>query len=114
MKDLEDAINSLEAWEAKESGASEVGKAPEKELVGTVEQFFERINVVAIKLNGTLKVGDVIEIGDDEEAVRQRISSMQINRENVEEAGEGDSVGIKLNYRVAEGREVYKMASQHR
>ena len=108
--DLDDAMASQEAWEAKERGMGRPPAAPaaeDKELVGSVEQYFDRLGVVAIRLSGQLKVGDIIEIGDEEEAVRQRVSSMQINRKDVSEAGEGDSVGIKLKHRVDEGCEVY-------
>ena len=108
MNDLDSAINSLEAWEAKERGGSRPVRS-NKVLIGVVDQFFERINVAALQLKGTLKVGDIIEIGTEEEAIRQRVFSMQINRENIQEASEGDSVGIKLNYSVPVGSSVYKM-----
>ncbi|MDE1851148.1 MAG: translation elongation factor-like protein [Candidatus Micrarchaeota archaeon] len=78
-------------------------------MIGTVEEFFDRINVAAVKLTQSLKVGDVIEVGNEEEAVRQKVSSMQIDRNDVEEAGGGDSVGIKLNHKVPLGSEVYKI-----
>lgn len=78
-------------------------------IVGKVEQFYEKISVAAISLSAGLKVGDVIEIGDDEEAVRQRISSMQIERVDVPEAKEGDAIGVKLKYKVPIGSDVYKM-----
>ncbi|MDE1846232.1 MAG: translation elongation factor-like protein [Candidatus Micrarchaeota archaeon] len=78
-------------------------------LIGSVEGFFSKINVVAIKLSGDLKVGDLIEIGDEESSVKQRISSMQIDRHDVQSASAGDSVGIKLNYKVSEGSSVYRV-----
>lgn len=117
MDDLDDAMANVEELEARErraAGISESGgkgssSANNKELVGEVEEFFSKIKVVAIKLNAPLRVGDVIEIGDDEEAVRQRISSMQINREDVDEASGGESVGIKIKYSLPPGRNVYKM-----
>ncbi|MDE1850449.1 MAG: translation elongation factor-like protein [Candidatus Micrarchaeota archaeon] len=80
-----------------------------KAHIGTVEHFFDKINVAAIKLIGPLKVGDIIEIGDEESAVREKIRSMQIDREDVERAGEGDSIGIKLGHKVAAGSRVYRI-----
>jgi len=109
MNDLDSAINSLEAWEEKERGGPKQGAQSQKVLIGVVDQFFDRINVAALELKGTLKVGDIIEIGTDEEAIRQRVSSMQINRENIEVASQGDSVGIKLNHAVTVGSSVYRM-----
>ncbi len=107
--DLDSAMDSLNAMEERDSPRTDSVSAGRKEEIGVVEDFFDKIGVVAINLAGTLSVGDVIEIGDDEEAVRQKVASMQINRENVESAGEGDSVGIKLKYRVNPGLSVYKI-----
>lgn len=109
MRDLDSAIENLEAWEAKERGQNAPAPNQNKVLVGKVEQFFDRIGVVAISLSSDLKVGDIIEIGDEEDAVRQKISSMQINREDVEEAAEGDSVGIKLKHPVSVDSAVYRI-----
>ncbi|MDE1869656.1 MAG: translation elongation factor-like protein [Candidatus Micrarchaeota archaeon] len=100
-------MNSIE--EREQYSRSPRQAAKEKELIGTVEGFFSKINVVAIKLSSPLKVGETIEIGDEESSVKQKILSMQIDRQDVMEAAAGDSVGIKLNYKVAEGSSVYRL-----
>jgi translation initiation factor IF-2 len=41
--------------------------------------------------------------------VRQRVSSMQIERKDVGEANAGDSVGIKVDTHVPVGSKVYKL-----
>ncbi|HVA83210.1 MAG TPA: hypothetical protein VNF06_03540 [Candidatus Aquilonibacter sp.] len=102
-----DVMNSFEEREQYSRSPKQVSS--EKMLIGTVEGFFSKINVVAIKLSSPLKVGDTIEIGDEESSVKQRISSMQIDRQDVSEAAAGESVGIKLNYKVAEGSSVYRL-----
>ncbi|MCL4365270.1 MAG: hypothetical protein M1569_01900 [Candidatus Marsarchaeota archaeon] len=109
MRDLDSAIENLEAWEAKEKGNAEPTMVSNRVLIGRVEQFFEKIGVMAITLESDLKVGDIIEIGNYEEAVRQKISSMQIDKKDVAEAGRGNDVGIKLKYRVSAGSEVYRI-----
>ncbi|MDE1825790.1 MAG: hypothetical protein KGH61_04575 [Candidatus Micrarchaeota archaeon] len=110
-EDLDNAMEVQEAYEARETGGSATSAhAPRaKRLIGTVEHFFDKIEVVAIKLDAELKVGDMIEIGDEESSVRQRISSMQIDRVDVELAGAGDAVGIKLNHKVHPGTNVYRL-----
>lgn len=109
-EDLDNAMEVMDAYEAREQGSMpQRVDSHTKSLIGTVEHFFDKINVVAIKLSAPLKVGDVIEIGDEESAVREKISSMQINRQDVEIASEGDSVGIKLKHKVELGSSVYKM-----
>jgi|GEM_PF-1437104 len=87
------------------------GQAEKQKIrIGFVEKYYQRLGVAAIKIeNNFLKIDDIIEIGNEEEAVRQRISSMQINRVNVESAKSGDSVGVSLKYSVKEGSDVYKV-----
>ena len=121
MADLDNVMDVLNSLEEKENRArtsssirtaeigSVVSRNKNKTQIGSVECFFSKIGVVAIKLEDTLRVGDVIEIGSEDEAVRQRIASMQIDRQDVSEAYAGDSVGIKLKYKVPEGSAVYKV-----
>ncbi len=111
MNELDNAMDVLDTLEKKKNGGTfeAIDKRLDKIYIGMVEQFFNKINVVAIKLEGTLKVGDVIEIGTEEDAIRQRISSMQIDRQDIETAYEGDSVGIKLKHKVDQGSNVYKI-----
>lgn len=114
-QDLDDAMSSINEIEARdaanESGAQSTAQAAgtAKVEVGKVEYYFSNIGVVAIKLISHLKVGDLIEIGDDEEHIRQRVESMQIDRKDVAEAYEGDSVGIKTKYKVQVGSSVYRI-----
>jgi translation elongation factor EF-1alpha len=108
--ELDSTIDALETAEAKEMGRSPQQQQVRRRIpIGTVEGYYDKIEVVAIKLTGKLSLGDVIEIGDEDDAVRQRVTSMQIDREDVLEADDGDSVGVKLKYKVGEGRTVYRM-----
>ncbi len=78
-----------------------------KVFIGNVEHFYDKLNVVAIKLKGDVKVGDMIEIEEDNEIVKLKVSSMQIDRVNVEAASEGDDVGIETDMKVSRGSKVY-------
>ena len=78
-----------------------------KVFIGNVEHFYDKLNVVAIKLKGEVKVGDTIEIEEDNEIVKLKVSSMQIDRVNVESASEGDDVGIETDMKVSRGSKVY-------
>lgn len=84
----------------------------DKEHIGAVDQFFSKLGVAAIKLTGSLSAGDVIEIGTEDDAIRQRVESMQIDNENVESAAAGDDIGIKLKHVVKVGSDVYKVKRQ--
>lgn len=109
MQDLDNAMENLRELEDREGRGFVVNAGVKKTLIGKVEQFYSKIGVVAITLSSGLKVGDIIEIGTDEEAVRQRISSMQIEREDVSEASAGESVGIKIKHPVEVNSDVYRI-----
>ena len=106
---IDDDVESVNRWEERRQRATVQAPCSNRIQIGRVEQFFSRLNVAAIKLTGSLKVGDIIEIGTEEEAIRQRVSSMQIDKEDVSEAGEGEDIGIKLKYKVPEGSDVYRI-----
>jgi selenocysteine-specific translation elongation factor len=80
-----------------------------EELVGTVSDFFARPVVAGIDLNGAVKVGDNLKIKGHTTTLEFTIGSMQINNAFVQEAGPGDSVGIKVPDRVRKGDSVYKV-----
>ncbi len=109
--DLDSAMKAQEEYEA---GRNRGEAGSKKALVGVVEQYYAKLGVAGIRLTDTLKVGDVIEIGGEEEAIRQRLSSMQINRKDVDEAYSGDSVGVKLRWEVEKGSNVYRVSMRMR
>lgn len=81
----------------------------EGELIGNVESYFSKIGVAAIKLSGDLKVGDRIKLKGHTTDFEQTVDSMQIDREEVEEASDGDEIGIKVSDRVRPNDKVYKI-----
>jgi len=84
-----------------------------EEKIGVVEHFFTNISVAAIKItNGELKIGDTIHIVGAHTDFKQKIESMQINRNPVEIVKAGDEVGIKVKDRVREKDIVYKIPSE--
>ncbi len=78
----------------------------EKE-VGKVNDFFARPVVAGVELTGTLKVGDNIHIKGHTTDIEMVLDSMQIDNVNVEKAGKGKSVGIKVPERVRPGDIIY-------
>jgi len=109
MSDLDNAMDVINSLEEKKRAADAPQRGAGRVRVGSVEHYYEKLGVAAIKLDETLRVGDLIEIGDEDDAVRQRVSSMQINREDVSEAYAGDSIGIKTRHTVYEGSDVYRL-----
>ena len=84
-----------------------------EEKIGVVEHFFTNISVAAIKItNGELKIGDTIHIVGAHTDFKQKIDSMQIDRNPVETVKAGDEVGIKVKDRVREHDIVYKIPEE--
>ena len=81
----------------------------EKKLVGKVTHYFTKIGVAVIELSDKLSVGDEISIEGANTNFKQKITSMQIEHENIKKAKAGDSIGLKVDDRVREGDLVYKV-----
>jgi putative protease len=80
-----------------------------KKLVGKISHYFSKIGVGVIELNEDLKVGDRISIEGATTNVQQTVLSMQIEHAEVQSAGAGDAIGMKVDQRVREGDLVYKL-----
>jgi len=79
----------------------------EKEI-GIIEHFFGHLSVAALKLtDGTLKVGDTIHVKGHTTDFTEKINSMQIDNQDVQEAKPGDDIGIKMEGKCREHDKVY-------
>ena len=82
----------------------------EEKKIGDVIKFFGKIGVAAIRLSeGSLTVGDKIRIVGHTTDVSLTVDSMQVENQNVQEAGPGADIGIKVKDRVREHDAVYKV-----
>jgi len=78
--------------------------------LGRVTHYFSKIGVVAIELTqDTLVVGDTIHVKGHTSDFTQKIDSMQIDGQSVEEATVGQSVGLKVAGHAREHDLVYKV-----
>jgi putative protease len=84
------------------------GFMPE-ELVGKVTDYFGKIGVAAIDLNGILKVGDSIHIQGHTTDFEQLVDSMQVEHQPVSEAGPGFSIGIKVKDHCRHNDSVFRV-----
>ncbi len=81
----------------------------EKKLVGKITHYFTKIGVAVVELSDELKVGDRISIEGATTNLQQTVNSMQIEHEDVQSAGAGQSIGMKVEQRAREGDLVYKL-----
>ena len=79
------------------------------EKVGEITHYFTRIGVAVIDLTGSIKMGDRIAIKGMTTNFEMTVASMQIEGKNLEEAGAGDDIGMKVDDRVRQGDIVYKL-----
>ena len=80
-----------------------------KELIGKVAHYYSKIGVAVVQLSDSLKIGDEISIEGTVTKIRQKVASMQIEHKDIESAGPGQSIGLKVESRVREGDLVYKI-----
>ena len=81
---------------------------PEVE-VGRVSDYFAHVGVAGIELSGTLREGDTIHLKGHTTDFEQVVESLQIEHANVQEAGAGQSIGVKVQERCRHGDHVYKV-----
>jgi len=83
----------------------------EEKLIGKITHYFSKIQVAIIELAAELKKGDKVHIMGKNTDFEQEVSSMQIDRVDVEKAKKGDAIGLKVDQKVREGDEVYLILS---
>lgn len=86
-------------------------EAPEEgKLIGEVTHYFGHPEVAIIKLEDSLEVGDTIRVvGGTDTDFEQEVTSMEVDNEKIEKASSGDEVGVKVDEKVRETYEVYKV-----
>src|SRR3989338_7040905 len=77
--------------------------------VGKITHYYTDISVGVIDLSDTLKAGDKIRIKGATTDFEQKVESMQIEHEKVNEAKAGKSIGLKVKDHVREHDKVYKL-----
>jgi translation initiation factor IF-2 len=81
--------------------------------VGRVADYFAHIGVVAIEVTAEgIKVGDTLHFKGHTTDFTQKITSMQIEHAQVEEAPVGSNVGIKVKDRVRTHDQVLKVTEE--
>ena len=78
--------------------------------MGRVSDYFAQVGVAGIELSGEVSVGDTIHIKGHTTDLTMAVDSMQIDRSDVEQAGAGDSVGIKVAEHCRAGDQVYRVS----
>ena len=75
--------------------------------IGEVTHYFSRVGVAVLNIRAPLRKGEWIRVRGHTTDLHQRIDSMEIEHQQVEEAKPGDGVAIKVSDRVRVGDSVY-------
>ena len=88
-----------------------VKKAPKVEgkLIGLITHYFPHVQAAVIKLKAPLAKGDTVKIKGHTTDLTQLVSSMQIDRVDIETAKKGDEIGLLVSSRVRQQDKVYKI-----
>lgn len=81
-----------------------------EEKIGRVTHYFDKPGVGAIELSGDLAVGDRVAFRGHTTGFEQTIDSMELDHESVETAVAGEEIAVKVEERVREGDEVYRLS----
>jgi len=79
----------------------------DKDLVGKVIHYYDKIQVAVVKLEKALKVGDKVKVVHGEKSFEQPIESMQLEHEQVESGKKGQEVAVKVSQEVKSGSTVH-------
>ena len=81
-----------------------------EEQVGVVVKFFAKPGVAAIEVTGgTIRQGDTLRYKGHTTDFTEKVGSIELDNQPVEEAKAGDLVGVKVKERVRENDLIYKI-----
>ena len=83
----------------------------EEQPIGKATHYFGNLGVAVLSLTGRLRVGDMVHLKGPKTDFTQTVTSMQIDRQNIEEAKPGDDVALKVDEKVREGDVMLFVAS---
>ena len=80
--------------------------------IGEITHYFDHINVAALMLTEPLRVGDTVHILGHSTDFQQKVTSLQIEHQAVEEAKPGDDVGMRVIQKVHAHDKVFKLTDE--
>lgn len=76
--------------------------------IGKVTHYYDKIGVAVIEVtNQPLKVGDTVKVSGHDNEFTQKITSLQVEHDQVSEVGVGESCGMKVDEPVKAGDVLY-------
>ncbi len=79
----------------------------DKDLIGKVIHYYDKIGVAVVKLEKALKVRDNVKFVHGENEFKQSIESMQLEHAQVSQGKKGQEIAIKVDKEAKSGTLVY-------
>ena len=80
--------------------------------IGQITHYFDHIGVAALTLSEPLRVGDTVHILGHSTDFQQKVTSLQIEHQAVNEAKAGDDVAMKVTQKVHPHDKVFKITDE--
>ncbi|MEA3166220.1 MAG: hypothetical protein QOJ26_1089 [Thermoplasmata archaeon] len=79
--------------------------------VGKVEHYYPKVQAAAVHLTKKVKVGDQVHIVGHGDDFKEKVTSLQLDHEPIQEGKPGQSVGLWVKERVHKGDDVLLVTS---
>ena len=79
----------------------------DKDLVGKVIHYYDKIGVAIVKLEKGIKTGDKVKFVHGDNSFEQTVESMQLEHAQIDSGKKGDEVAIKVEQETKDGTLVY-------
>ncbi|KKU11747.1 MAG: hypothetical protein UX16_C0005G0008 [Parcubacteria group bacterium GW2011_GWB1_45_7] len=79
----------------------------EEKPIGEVTHFYGHLGVAVVKFSKPVSVGDTIHFKGATTDFTQEVKSMQFDHKDVDKAGKGKEVGLKVDEKVRTGDQVF-------
>ena len=79
----------------------------DKDSLGKVIHYYDKIGVAVIKLDKPLKVGDKVKFVHGEDSFEQAVESMQLEHAQVKSGKKGQEIAVKVDKETKSGTQVY-------
>lgn len=77
-------------------------------LVGKVTHYYDKLGVAIVAVeNQSLKIGDMVKFSGHDQEFSQKLESMQVEHQTINEAKPGMIIGVKTDQKVKEKDQVY-------
>ena len=79
--------------------------------IGKITHFYDKLGVAIVEVKSqSLKVGDMVKISGHDKEFTQKVTSLQIEHEQVKKVPPGETCGMKVDEPVREGDVLYLLS----